>query len=48
MAVIHPRDRVIGVGRESRSLHPAIGLIIGFGAIILIATVVHLIFNQVF
>lgn len=48
MAVIHPQDRIVGVRRESRPLHPAIGLVIGFGAIILIATVVHVVFNQMF
>lgn len=48
MAVIHPKDRIAHHRHEARPLHPALGLVVGFGFIIGIATVVHLIFSSVF
>ncbi len=50
MAVIHPEDRVIGYTPTKRAtehkLHPAIGLAVGFGFIIGVATLVHVVFNS--
>ena len=51
MAVIHPQDRIARprtdypVGR--RPLHPALGLMIGLGFIVAVATMVHVVFNTV-
>ncbi|WP_288758948.1 hypothetical protein, partial [uncultured Brevundimonas sp.] len=49
MAVIHPEDRAIGYAPSERStehkLHPAIGLAVGFGFIVGVATLVHVVFN---
>ncbi|MBN9465597.1 MAG: hypothetical protein LCH57_03310 [Proteobacteria bacterium] len=45
MAVIHPQDRVAHTRRDGRPLHPAVGLMIGFGFIIVVATLVHVVFN---
>lgn len=49
MAVIHPEDRIAGLERanhdHSKKLHPAIGLAIGFGFIVAVASVVHLLFS---
>ncbi|WP_292086050.1 hypothetical protein [Brevundimonas sp.] len=45
MAVIHPQDRVAHTRRDGRPLHPAVGLMIGFGFIIAVATLVHVVFN---
>ena len=50
MAVIHPQDRAIGYAPTKRStehkLHPAIGLAVGFGFIIVVVTLVHAVFNS--
>jgi hypothetical protein len=45
MAVIHPEDRVGHIQRDRAPLHPALGLVVGFGFIIGIATAVHVIFS---
>ncbi|MBK6025638.1 hypothetical protein JKF87_11245 [Brevundimonas nasdae] len=47
MAVIHPQDRYARPRREGKPLHPAFGLLVGFGFIFAIATVVHVVFNVV-
>jgi len=50
MAVIHPDDRIAYV-QPARAqtgggrLHPAVGLVVGFGFIIGVATLVHVVFN---
>jgi hypothetical protein len=45
MALVHPsRSRPLGTKRE---LHPAIGLMAGFGILVLVATVVHLLFSLI-
>ena len=43
MALAHP-GKVPPV-RNDRELHPAIGLVVGFGLIVLAATTVHVLFN---
>lgn len=48
MAVIHPQDRLAHAPRERAPLHPAVGLAVGFGFIVVVATVVHVVFNAVF
>lgn len=48
MAVIHPQDRIAHTRHDGRPLHPALGLAVGFGFIIGIATLVHVVFNTVF
>jgi hypothetical protein len=49
MAVIHPEDRVSGLDRSRferpQKMHPALGLVMGFGFIFAVATVVHLLFT---
>ncbi len=49
MAVIHPEDRVSGLARSSyerpRKMHPAIGLVMGFGFIFTVAGAVHILFT---
>ena len=51
MAVIHPQDRIAHVVSErsagNRPLHPAVGLAVGFGFIVAVATMVHVVFNTV-
>jgi len=51
MAVIHPDDRAAGLAPASRStehkLHPGVGLAVGFGFIIGVAALVHVVFNVV-
>lgn len=47
MAVIHPQDRFARPRREGKPLHPAFGLLVGFGFIFAIATLVHIVFNVV-
>ena len=47
MAVIHPEDRLPVAERHGR-LHPAVGLGVGFGAIVAVATAVHLLFGVLF
>lgn len=50
MAAIHPEDRAIGYAPTNRStehkLHPAVGLAVGFGFIVGVATLVHVVFNS--
>ena len=50
MAVIHPEDRAVGYApsrhASEHKLHPAIGLAVGFGFIIGVATLVHVVFNS--
>jgi hypothetical protein len=48
MAVIHPQDRIAHAPREHAPLHPALGLAVGFGFIVVVATLVHVVFNAVF
>ena len=48
MAVIHPQDRIAHTHREHAPLHPALGLAVGFGFIVAVATLVHVVFNAVF
>ena len=43
MALVHP-GKVPSV-RNDRELHPAIGLVCGFGLIVLAATTVHVLFS---
>ena len=43
MALVHPGK--VPPARSERELHPAIGLLAGFGLIILAATAVHLLFG---
>jgi hypothetical protein len=49
MAVIHPEDRVSGLDRSRlehpRKMHPAVGLVMGFGFIFVVAAVVHVLFR---
>ena len=45
MAVIHPEDRIAHMRPERAPLHPAVGLALGFGFIVAVATVVHVLFN---
>lgn len=51
MAVIHPQDRAGDLYRKREvnrgPLHPAVGLGIGFGFIVSVATLVHVVFNMV-
>ncbi|WP_293824549.1 hypothetical protein [uncultured Brevundimonas sp.] len=49
MAVIHPDDRIAHPRADAgrRPLHPALGLMIGFGFIVAVATMVHVVFNTV-
>ncbi len=47
MAVIHPEDR-LHASQTRGSLHPAVGLAVGFGAIVAVATAVHLLFGVLF
>lgn len=50
MAVIHPEDRAVGLDRSKferpHRLHPAFGLVIGFGFIFAAAAVVHALFTE--
>ena len=48
MAVIHPQDRIAHAPRDRAPLHPAVGLVVGFGFIVAVATLVHVVFNAVF
>lgn len=50
MAVIHPDDRIAyaqpaRVQSDKGKLHPAVGLVVGFGFIVGVATFVHVVFN---
>ncbi|MBA4809001.1 hypothetical protein [Brevundimonas sp.] len=49
MAVIHPEDRVAGLDRSNferpHKMHPALGLVVGFGFIFAVATAVHIVFT---
>lgn len=45
MAYDHPADSGPGDARPEGGPHPAVSLIVGFGVIILLATVVHLAFK---
>jgi hypothetical protein len=45
MAVIHPEDRIARVRGEKTPLHPAVGLLVGFGFIVGVATLVHVLFS---
>lgn len=51
MAVIHPEDRVSGLDRSTYErpgkMHPAVGLVIGFGFIFAVAAAVHILFAAV-
>ncbi|WP_295705654.1 hypothetical protein [uncultured Brevundimonas sp.] len=47
MAVIHPEDRLPASETHGR-LHPSVGLAVGFGAIVAVATAVHLLFGVIF
>ena len=47
MAVIHPQDRLPASETHGR-LHPSVGLAVGFGAIVAVATAVHLLFGVIF
>ena len=47
MAVIHPQDRIAHTPRTHGRLHPAVGLAVGFGFIVAVATLVHVLFNAV-
>lgn len=51
MAVIHPEDRIADLERKTSAhnakLHPAFGLAIGFGFIVAVASLVHVIFAAV-
>jgi hypothetical protein len=47
MAVIHPQDRIAHAPRAGRPAHPAVGLLLGFGFIVAVATLVHIVFNVV-
>jgi hypothetical protein len=51
MAVIHPEDRIAGLERANRDhtkkLHPAFGLAMGFGFIVVVASLVHVLFAAV-
>lgn len=46
MALLHPADRV-PTSSTGRKLHPAIGLVGGFGFIIGMALAVHVVFGLV-
>lgn len=48
MAVIHPQDRIAHTRPAGRPLHPALGLMVGFGFIVGVATLVHVAFNALF
>lgn len=48
MAVIHPQDRIAHLERDRAPLHPALGLLVGFGFIVGVATLVHVVFNTIF
>lgn len=43
MALVHPGK--VPPARKERELHPALGLVCGFGLIVLMATGVHILFN---
>ena len=49
MAVIHPEDRVAGLDRSHferpHKMHPALGLAMGFGFIVVVASVVHVLLS---
>ena len=45
MAHDHPADPRPGEPRPEGGPHPAVSLIVGFGLIILLATVVHVVFK---
>lgn len=45
MAHDHPADPHPGATRPEGGPHPAVSLIVGFGLIVLGATVVHVVFN---
>ena len=47
MAVIHPQDRIAQAPRERAPLHPAVGLVVGFGFIVAVATRGQVVFNAV-
>lgn len=51
MAVIHPEDRIAGLDRAPRDkpheLHPAVGLLVGFGFICAVAAGVHVLFGVI-
>ena len=47
MAVIHPEDRLHPSETRGR-LHPAVGLGVGVGAIVAVATAVPLLFGVIF
>ena len=46
MAVIHPQDRLSPAERSKAPLHPVVGLAVGFGFIVGVATLVHVVFNS--
>lgn len=48
MAVIHPEDRIARMRGERVPLHPALGLLVGFGFIVGVATFVHVLFSVAF
>ena len=52
MALVHPgKPRAISFergARVSKPMHPAIGLLCGFGILVAVATIVHLIFDLIF
>lgn len=48
MAVIHPEDRIAPMRAEKAPLHPALGLVVGFGFIVGVATFVHVLFSVAF
>jgi len=52
MALLHPADRFSTASTKSTvhnagKMHPCVGLIVGFGFIFGVATVVHIVFNMV-
>lgn len=47
MALIHPSDRVRPCAPERKTLHPIIGLLGGFGLIILATVIVHTTFGAI-
>ena len=48
MAVIHPDDRIAPMRGEKAPLHPALGLAVGFGFFVGVATFVHVLFSVAF